>query len=148
MSWIRKTLLWTVPFICLSAGAPFAAAEERVLVTVLAASNQGTEMDLDNDAYRDEMIRLFSYSSYIQLDQKELFLKTGETSGVVLPGEYEMLLTLQGTENDRRRVHAMVRKGDTAFADMVLLIRKPGVAFLGGPPLEKGDLIIVLEMGF
>ena len=31
------------------------------------------------------------------------------------------------------------------YLDTVLAILKPGVVFLGGPPVQKGVLIIVLE---
>jgi thiamine biosynthesis lipoprotein len=35
---------------------------------MLVASNEGSDFDLDNDAYRDQLIKLFSYTAYRQVD--------------------------------------------------------------------------------
>lgn len=121
---------------------------EQINVTVIVASNDGSDFDLDNDAYRDQMIQLFSYSSYKQLQQKALGLKRAVRSKMDLPGGYELILTWQGEEAGRYLVQAIIRKHKAQYVDTVLSILKPGVVFLGGPSVNGGDLILVLEMGF
>ncbi len=127
------------------------AAEEetRVTVTVISASNQGKDFNLVNDAYRDELINLFSYSSYSQLTNFAAGLKKSERQRFNLPDDYELILTLQKIENGRVMVQAIIRKENKQYINTVLSILKPGVVFLGGPTLPGGSaLIIVLETGF
>ncbi len=129
---------------------PSSAQEgERVKATIVIASNEGADFDLDNDRYRDEMIKLFSYSNYHQLDSQAVELKKGDRSRITLPDGHELWLTLQRGEKDRIWVQAVIRKGNQQVLDTVLsLLRPGGTVFLGGPQVEQGVLIIVLESGF
>lgn len=137
------TLIW------LTAGPQLMAAEPvRLTATVLMASHQGSDYDLDNDAFRDRLIQLFSYSHYRQLDARVLTLPKAERVRLALPEGYELILTLQGIEKTRILTQAVIRKGHKAYVDTILAILSPGVAFLGGPPVEGGTLIIVLETGY
>ena len=117
-------------------------------VTVLVASNHGNDFNLINDAYRDELIQLFSYTSYNQVNAVRRDLVRGVPQRIDLPESYELLLTLQGRENGRFQVQAVIRKGGVQYVDTILSILEPGVVFVGGPQVEKGALIIVLETGF
>lgn len=117
----------------------------RVHVTVLVASNEGSDFNLDNDAYRDELIQLFSYSAYRQSQQFIADLKKADRFRADLPDGYELVLTLQGEEKERALVEALIRKENKQYVNTVLSILKPGVVFLGGPPVTGGVLIIVLE---
>ena len=132
---------------------PDATAEKEVTqvkvnVTILSASNTGNDFNLVNDAYRDELIKLFSYTSYNQVNAVRRDLIKGVDQNIDLPEGFELVLTLQGWENDRIQVRALVRKAGLTYVDTVLSILQPGVVFVGGPELEKGALIIVLETGF
>ena len=132
--------------------APSMAAETvnqiKANVTILVASNSGNDINLVNDAYRDELIRLFSYTSYNQVDAVRRDLVREVVQKILLPEDYELLLTLQGKEDGRLQVRAVIRKKDVQYLDTVLSILQPGVVFVGGPPVQKGALIIVLESGF
>ncbi len=119
----------------------------KVKVTVLKASNEGSDFDFDNDAYRDQLVKLFSYKSYHQLDVKGVELKKADRSIISLPEGYELVLTYQGSEGSRIMVQALVRKNTTQYVYTVLSIQNPGVVFVGGPEVEKGVLVIVLETG-
>lgn len=121
---------------------------ERVTLTYIVASNEGSDVNLDNDAYRDELIKLFAFSSYNQVDRAALELTRSQRQTAPLPSGYEMTLTYQGVEKGRYLVHALIRKDGVSYVDTVLSVLKPGVVFLGGPRTDKGELIIVLEMGF
>lgn len=125
-----------------------AFAAERFTLTSIVASNQGTDIDLDNDAYRDQMIRLFSYKSYRQVDQKVVSLEPGIAHEQEIEGGYTLYLKLISVENHQDRVHALIKRGGMEYVDTVLTVERPGVVFLGGPKTDAGDLIIVLEMGF
>lgn len=122
-----------------------AAMEEKILVTVLVASPDGSDYDLDNDAFRDQLIQLFSYPSYRQIDQFWIPLERAKREAVSLPEGYDLLLNLQEKEKERVLVQAVIRKNSQSYVDTVLSIRKPGVVFLGGPTVENGVLILVLE---
>lgn len=121
----------------------------RVQVTVLTASNQGHDFNIVNDVFRDELIKLFSYTSYEQADEFLVDLTKSQRQRKSLPGGYELVLTLQNQEKNRVLIQAVIRKENRQYVDAVLSILKPGVVFLGGPKTPEGrDLIIVLETGF
>lgn len=141
-------MLFMVTLVSVPSDLKAADKPERVTATVVVASNEGGDYDLDNDAYRDQMIQLFSYSSYHQLEQYPTDLLKSERSKIELPEGYELILTLQNVEKGRILVQAVIRKGNQQYLDTVVSILKPGVVFLGGPPVSKGVLIIVLETRF
>ncbi len=128
--------------------APAEPASVQIKVTVLEASNEGNDFNLENDAYRDQLIKLFSYTAYEQLDSKLLLLPKAERGKLILKDDYELVLTYQGMENNRLQVQGVIRKGSLSYVDTVLSIQNPGVVFLGGPQAGKGVLVIVLETGF
>ena len=123
----------------------FADTAVPLHVTILSASQGGSDFNLDNDAYRDQLIQLFSYRSYQQKKDLNVDLKKGERVLVPLSDGYELILTLQDQENGRIHVQALIRKGREQYMDSVLAILTPGVVFLGGPSVSEGTLIIVLE---
>lgn len=149
MKKMRRGIAILIPVLAFCLVLPFLRAEvnERIMVTVLVASNQGTDFNLDNDAYRDQLIKLFSYKSYSQKDQVVVRLERTKREKVSLPGGYELLLLLQDEQSGKLMVQAVIRKGETTYLDTIMSILKPGVAFLGGPPEEGGVLILVLESG-
>ncbi|MCM8776611.1 MAG: hypothetical protein NC930_09755 [Candidatus Omnitrophica bacterium] len=120
----------------------------RIHVTILTASNFGSDFNLENDAFRDQLLNLFSYTSYNQTDKFFIDLPRAKRQSRTLPGGYEFILTLQNKESGRILVQAVIRKGGQQYVDTVLSILNPGVVFLGGPPVEKGVLILVLETGY
>ena len=117
-------------------------------VTVIIASNQGQDYDLVNDDFRDQLLQLFSYSAYHQVDELNRDLSKAKPEIVSLPDGYELKLNLQGEEKGRVMVQAAIRKGNQQYVDTTLSILRPGVVFLGGPPAQGGAIILVLETTF
>lgn len=117
-------------------------------ITFLVASNEGNDFNLVNDDYRDQLLKLFSYTSYKQIDDVLKDLERSKREVIELPDGYQLMLTLQVVEKGRVQVQAMIRKGNQQYLDTVVSILRPGVVFLGGPPAQGGTLIIVLETGF
>ena len=128
--------------------SPSFAADEsvRIHVTMLKASNVGSDFNLENDTYKDQLIKLFAYSSYRQLDKFVVDLKKAERKFSYMFGGYELVVTLQGEEKNRVLVEVLIRKEGRTYVSTVLSVLKPGVAFLGGPPLGDGDLILAVEV--
>jgi len=135
----------SVSLLCFTHSTLHADPTERMVVTILQASNEGSDFDLDNDDFRDQLIQLFSYTAYQQKDQVQVHLQRAQRQKISLPYGYELLLNLQGVEEKRLMVQAVIRKGNTAYVDTVLAILKPGVVFVGGPPSNGGVLILVIE---
>jgi len=142
---IFSTFLMGLMLLSGSPSLVFAQQTAPIHVTVLVASRQGSDFDLDNDAYRDQLIQLFSYSSYHQKKELRAELKKAERTIIPLPDGFELVLTLQGQEEGRIFVQALIRKGRKQYVDSTLSILTPGVVFLGGPAVQDGTLIIVLE---
>ncbi len=142
--------LWSLVFVMFFCVQPILGEESaRVHVTILKASNVGNDFNMVNDAFRDELIKLFSYSAYSQVEDLLVDLSKAERKHTALPEGYELILTLQGIEKGRVLVQAIIRKDNKQYVDTILSILKPGVVFVGGPRLsDSSDLIIVLEIGF
>ncbi len=126
----------------------WAQSKPRLYVTLLTASNKGSDFNLANDAFRDKLIKLFSYTSYNQVKEFSVDLKKSERLRLDLIEGYELVLTLQEEEKSRFLLQALIRKEGKQYLDTVLAMSKPGVTFLGGPAVSAGDLIIVLESSF
>lgn len=122
-----------------------AQAAEKVVVTILVASNEGSDFNLDNDEYRDELIKLFSYSSYTQSDQVSIDLEAGQSSDKTIVGDYLLSLALTEIAGDEASVSVKVSKEGKDYVDTTLGIKSPGTAFVGGPPENGGVVILVLE---
>ena len=146
-----KAILLALIFSATLCSALALHAEETIKIhaTVLTASNNGSDYDLVNDEYRDQLIKLFSYSSYHQLADYNHGLSQSAQDKIDLPEGYELLLTLQGIQQGRVEVRAVIQRDGMQYVDTVLSILRPGVVFLGGPPTAGGGaLIIILETGF
>ncbi len=143
-----KHLLAGLLFFLLSTPFAFSEGATRTLVTVIVASNQGSGFDLDNDAYRDELIKLFSYPSYRQIKAYALNLEKGKETTLQLPEGYVLTLTLIREEGEKALVQASIRGNGKEYLNTVLSILKPGTVFLGGPPVQEGVLILALEAGY
>lgn len=120
----------------------------RMIVTMVVASNEGNDFNLDNDAYRDKLLKLFSYSSYTQKDLKKLDMALGETQSLSLLEDYALQLTLKEDKGSSIVARAVITKNNKSYIDTELSIAKPGVFFMGGPTLSTGDLILILENGY
>ncbi len=120
----------------------------RMIVTMVVASNEGDDFNLDNDAYRDKLLKLFSYSSYTQKDLKKLDMTLGETQSLDLLEGYALQLTLKEDKGSSIVARAVITKNSKSYIDTELSIAKPGVFFMGGPTLSTGDLILILENGY
>ena len=149
---VRKVpgTLWAFLFVGLMfSQAVYANEPVRVHLAIVTASNIGEDINLINDEYRDQLIELFSYSSYEQVDDVVVEIQKAVRQKVKLPDGYELILTLHEQDEERVHVHALIRKNGRQYVDTVLAIVKPGVVFLGGPPVgQEKALILVLETGF
>ena len=134
-------LLCLLPFVsALQAEAPV-----TLKVTAIVASNGGSDFDLENDAFRDQLIQLFSYKSYKQLQQSSVHLDETKNEVVAIPGGYELTLGLKTRENGKVRVHALIQKEGKKFLDTEVSIFGSGPVFLGGLPVDSGNLILAIE---
>jgi hypothetical protein len=144
---IASILAVSLMFLTLNPSS-FSAGPVRVNVTVLIASNEGNEYDLVNDDYKDQLIGLFSYSSYHQLNEFSKNLTLNQSERINLPEGYELVLTLQGEEDGRVLIQAGINKENQEYLDTVLSVLRPGVVFVGGPRVKVGAIIIALETVF
>lgn len=151
---MRKGILFAVLTAMIFGMVPVVSAKQQAAPleihgTIVTASNNGSDFNIVNDTFRDELMKLFSYSAYNQEKEFVLKLIKSERQRMELPGGYELILTLQDIEQGRVYVQAVIRKDNEQYLDTVLSILNPGVVFVGGPAVpDKGDLIIVLETGF
>jgi len=135
--------VWLIP-----SPITFTQTSNRMIVTIVSASNSGNDFNMDNDAYRDKLMKLFSYRSYVQKEVKKLDMKVGETQSLDLMEGYTLELTLIQEESNKITANAVIKKEQKDYINTELSIEKPGVFFMGGPTLSSGDLILILESGY
>lgn len=128
----------------------FAQAQnsDRMIITMVVASNEGNDFNLDNDIYRDKLMQLFSYSSYTQKNLTKIDMAQGTTQEIDLLEGYQLEITLKEDKGSSIVTKAVITKNDKIYIDTELSIAKPGVFFMGGPTLASGDLILILENGY
>ena len=134
-------------FLCVLSFGSTLQAESPVTikVTAIVASNSGSDFDLENDAFRDQLIQLFSYKSYKQVQQSSIRLDGAKDEVMAIPGGYELTLGLKTSENSKIRVHALLQKEGKRFLDTEVSIFGAGPVFLGGPSVDSGNLILAIE---
>ena len=142
-----------IAFFCLSVfffqfSSGQAQTSNRMIVTMVVASNAGSDFNLDNDVYRDKLLKLFSYSSYVQKQVKKLDMQVGKTQNLDLLEGYNLELTLKQDTGQKILTRAVIIKDHKIYIDTELSIERPGVFFMGGPTLKDGDLILILEAGY
>lgn len=145
-----KKIISSICLLALLIHSNVASAEtsNRMIVTMVVASNSGNDFNLDNDAYRDKLLQLFSYSSYVQKEIKKLHMEVGKTQNLDLLEGYNLELTLKQDDGGKILARAVIIKDHKIYIDTELSIAKPGIFFMGGPKLETGDLILILEAGY
>ncbi len=128
--------------------AAWSQTSNRMIVTMIVASNEGNDFNMDNDAYRDKLTKLFSYSSYVQKDIKKIDMILNKTNNLDLLEGYNLELTMKEDTGSKIIARAVIIKDHKIYIDTELSIAKPGVFFMGGPTVANGDLILILESGY
>ena len=141
---MRKILLF-LGFIFLCSQAHVYAESLMTKVTVIIASNQGNDFDLENDAYRDKLIALFSYTSYKQVNQYSIRLEEGKQQSLALADGYQLSMTLYKQAKDRNVLRVLIQKENRTHLSTELSLSGNGPVFLGGPPAHSGDLLLAIE---
>ena len=146
MSQKMKLGLWILAALFPLVSTPLYAEESVIAkVTVIVASNQGSDFDLENDAFRDQLIQIFSYKSYKQVKEYSIHLEKVKREVLSIPGDYEFVMAYRGQDQGKVRIGALIQKGGRKFLNTEVTIIGTGPIFLGGPPTESGDLLLVIE---
>jgi len=127
-----------------------AAAQEpvSVIITVISASKQGSEFDIENDSHRDKLIELFSFNSYRELDQKRTAVGPDSHELIPLAGGYTLSLILLEETGNTAEIEAKIEKDGKEYLRTAVSITLPGTTFLGGVPYENGSLLVALDVGY
>lgn len=144
MKWSRLFWILVLGLIIFSKNA-IAETTLPAHVTVVLASKEGSDFNLENDVYRDQILELFSYTNYQQLKTSVTELSHSQRVAIELEGGFELLLNLERQEGERYYIQAVIRKGRDQYINTTLSILKKGVVFLGGPETKDGTLIVILE---
>ena len=140
-----KKILLFLGFIFLCSQTHVYAESLMTKVTVIIASNQGNDFDLENDAYRDKLIALFSYTSYKQVNQYSIRLEEGKQQSLALADGYQLSMTLYKQAKDRNVLRVLIQKENRTHLSTELSLSGNGPVFLGGPPAHSGDLLLAIE---
>ncbi|OGW79939.1 MAG: hypothetical protein A3G33_05020 [Omnitrophica bacterium RIFCSPLOWO2_12_FULL_44_17] len=146
----RKKYGWVLVIACIFAMLVpnvFAQTEQPLMlkVTVIVASNQGSEFTMDNDNYRDELVKLFSYKSYKQVKDYLVELLPAENELLNIEGGYMLALNSEGEKDGKFLVRMVIQKDGRQFLNTEITVTGEVPVFMGGPSVQNGVLILAVE---
>ena len=141
--------LTAIAFIGLLVVAQIAVAspDARVAIDVgvVVASHDGPTMDPELSSIRNELQSMFNYSSYRMVDRLKRTLSVGETGDFGLPGDRSMRVTPVPAKGNKVRLAVQVMEGGRNLLTTTLGLSRGGMVIVGGPPYQKGVLILIIS---
>jgi hypothetical protein len=134
------TLLLIVPAVAAAPDAPVA-----VDVGVVLASNEGNAMDPALTPIRNQLHSMFTYSAYQLVDRLKRTLSVGETGDFGLPGKRSMRVTPVPATGNKVRLAVQMMEGERNLLSTTLGLTRGGMVLVGGPPYQKGVLILIIS---
>lgn len=144
---MKKTFLFFLILILPFGAVSMAEESIQAKVTILTTRPAINDPRIPPE-YLKQLKKFFPHKYFEQAGESILTLTKAQRVKQLLPGDYELMLTLQGRTASMASVQALIRKGSQSYVDTVLAIENKGIVILGGPPAEEKILIIVVETGF
>jgi len=120
-------------------------APVAVDVGVVVASNEGDTMDPALTPIRNQLYSMFNYTSYRLVERLKRTLSVGETGDFGLPGNRSMRVTPVPAKGDKVRLAVQMMEGERNLLTTTLGLSRGGMVLVGGPPYQKGVLILIIS---
>ena len=120
-------------------------APVAVDVGVVVASNEGNTMDPALTPIRNQLHSMFTYSSYQLVDRLKRTLSVGETGDFALPGKRSMRVTPVPAKGNKVRLAVQMMEAERNLLTTTLGLTRGGMVLVGGPPYQKGVLILIIS---
>ncbi|HEY8517791.1 MAG TPA: hypothetical protein VIS07_19960 [Candidatus Binatia bacterium] len=121
-----------------------AAAQERVSLEVgtVLATNSREHFDAQLAGMRDQLQRLFRYSSYELVKQEQSDVSCGKPATFDIPGGRRLRVMPKQARGGRVSLNLALMKDSHVLMNTDLTLGKRGLIMVGGPRYENGTLII------
>src|SRR3990172_1828544 len=120
-------------------------APVAVDVGVVVASNEGNTMDPALTPIRNQLHSMFNYTSYRLVERLKRTLAVGETGDFNLPGNRSMRVTPVPAKGNKVRLAAQMMEAERNLLTTTLGLTRGGMVLVGGPPYQKGVLILIIS---
>lgn len=137
-----------LPFVAALVVLPVAAAsghaQERVALEVgtVLATNSSNQIDAQLASVRDQLERLFQYTSYRLVKQETSDVSCGKPASFEIPGGRRLQVMAKDTRGGRVSLNVALMKDRHVLMRTDLTLGKRGTIMVGGPRFENGVLII------
>jgi hypothetical protein len=121
-----------------------AAAQERVALEVgtVLATNSRKHFDAQLASMRDQLERLFRYTSYQLVKQEQSDVSCGKPASFDIPGGRRLRVMPKQARGGRVSLNVALMKDSHVLMNTDLTLGKRGLIMVGGPRYENGVLII------
>jgi hypothetical protein len=120
-------------------------APVAVDVGVVVASNEGNAMDPALTPIRNQLHSMFNYTSYRLIERLKRTLSVGETGDFGLPGNRSMRVTPVPAKGNKVRLAVQMMEAERNLLTTTLGLTRGGMVLVGGPPYQKGVLILIIS---
>jgi hypothetical protein len=120
-------------------------APVAVDVGVVVASNEGNTIDPALTSIRNQLHSMFNYTSYQLVDRLKRTLSVGETGDFALPGNRSMRVTPVPAKGNKVRLAVQLMEAERNLLTTTLGLTRGGMVLVGGPPYQKGVLILIIS---
>ena len=120
------------------------AAGVQLKIGAILASNEGDYFDPKLSRFKNQLEGI-KYRSYRLLKEETQNARWKDKAAFQIPGSRSLLITPQEYSGERILLEVQLVEGKTPFLDTKIRLRNGGNILVGGPPHEKGVLVILIS---
>lgn len=139
-----RSLVPVLGVLAILAAVPPAAAQERVVLEIgtVLATNSSDHFDAQLASMREQLERLFRYSSYQLVKQEVSDVSCGKPASFEIPGGRRLRVMPKEARAGRVSLNVVLMKNSHVLMNTDLSLGNRGMIMVGGPRYENGVLII------
>jgi len=135
-------LLWCMSLLLWVPSSAFAFSSLQVSVEVIKADRNSKEVDPQLENLIKELTPVLNYSGFTLLKKSVIKLAPEEKAEVILSSSRVLRLQFLGFEADQARLLVRIVEKDLESFRTTLLLVDKGSVLIGGPPHERGVLLL------
>jgi hypothetical protein len=135
-------LLWCISLLLWVPSSVFAFSSLQVSVEVIKADRNSREVDPQLKDLVKELTPVLNYSGFTLLKKSVIKLAPEEKAEVILSSSRMLRLQFLGFEADQARLLVRIVEKELETFRTTLLIVDKGSVLIGGPPHERGVLLL------
>lgn len=121
------------------------AAGVQLKIGAILASNEGDYLDPKLSRLRNQLEGIKKYRSYRLLKEETQNVRWKDKAAFQIPGGRSLFITPKEYSSERISLEVQLVEGNAPFLDTKVRLRNRGNILVGGPPHQKGVLVILIS---